>query len=143
MSSSGISSKQIHEDLTQFMSCNKTHDLKFPQNILYINNNYLFCRGYFDGDGSWCVKDNGQIQFKICGTKAFLIMFNKLLISGTNINRKPEDNIYKQGGIYILAYGGRKLAKSIASWMYQDILNGHQNAPYMLRKFTKIRFLFE
>lgn len=122
-----VCSKQIYEDLMKNFCIipNKSLTLKFPKHLSKHPLIHHFIRGYFDGDGSWTIRNpnskNKQskinIGFDIIGTKHFVKNVNYILHSQLKL---PSNKIEKKGNIYRLRYSGNRLSSLIGDWLYRD-----------------------
>lgn len=122
-----VCSKQIYNDLTNnfCISENKSLSLNFPEHL--INNPLInhFIRGYFDGDGSFSIRNpniknkqkNINMCFELLGTKQFLSKVQEVLVQ--NISLK-ENEIEIKDNIFRLRYSGNNNSKLIGDWLYKD-----------------------
>lgn len=117
------------------MTQNKSLKLTFPEIVtpdLYSH----FIRGYFDGDGSYCIRNDLKYGRRDMITFTSTESFCKSL--------KEIINTYTQatgGGIYdaschngitkVLSFSGRNQTKLILDWLYQDA------KLYLQRKYEK------
>lgn len=113
-----INSKTIVNDLIRY-GCvsNKTHILKFPNNI---NKNIIhhMIRGYFDGDGSISGK-----TIKFTGNLLFLEGIENYILKYLNVNKKKHYspcNKNRVNNIRELKYNGNKIVSNIFDLIYKD-----------------------
>jgi hypothetical protein len=85
----------------------KTHPLK-----------HHFIRGYNDGDGCFCCREDGNIGFSMLGTKKFLTVIKKVLQDECNVSKSVNLNVREN--IYCLAYWKQQDVKNIANYLYKD-----------------------
>lgn len=120
-----ISSAQIYSDLQRFnITERKTHTLTFPE---WMNDHQLrhhFIRGYIDGDGSFFhnlgkKRNVKQVFFSVRGTTAFLTSLRSILEADLNLEERTKD-IRINNGIGVLEYGGNRVCKALAEYLYQD-----------------------
>jgi DNA-binding transcriptional regulator WhiA len=133
-----VCSKQIYEDLNKnfLISPNKSLTLMFPEHLSTHPMIHHFIRGYFDGDGSWSIRNpnikNKQSKINICfellGTKHFIENVNNILHNNLNL---PSNKIEQKKNIYRIRYSGNKLSSTIGDWLYKDA------AIYLDRKYQK------
>jgi hypothetical protein len=133
-----ITSAQIVEALLCLgITERKTKTLEFPNLPDHLIKH--FCRGYFDGDGSWSFwkprtrpNHSKQLMFCLRGTEKFLNVFNENLVRGCGLDqnklRKKTDG---DGKTHVLAYTGNIICERIAKWMYDG------SSTYLVRKFEK------
>ena len=129
-----INSKKIVKDLIM-LGCtnNKTHTLKFPNNI---NDNLIhhMIRGYFDGDGSvWCDKKRNQFHVQFDGNLEFIngvmnFIDEKLFIENKKLGKR---HLNRDDNIVVLKYGGNCLTKKIFNLLYKNAI------IYLERKYEK------
>lgn len=124
---------------------NKTYILTFPnENILPLELQRHFIRGYFDGDGSLsCWIDNkntGHKKFNLnfCGTSDIIrsisnIFANKFNCYPSIVDRYPDRN---NNNLQFSIDGNRKI-NEILDWLYKDA------NIYMERKYNKYLELIE
>lgn len=138
MAQFAVCSKQIYNDL-QNLFCitpNKSLTLKFPKYLSTHPMIHHFIRGYFDGDGSWTIRNpnikNKQskinIGFDIVGTKHFIKNVNSILHKHINL---PNNKISKNNNIYRLRYSGNRLSSLVGDWLYKD------STVYLERKYDR------
>jgi|AntAceMinimDraft_18_1070375.scaffolds.fasta_scaffold22457_2 hypothetical protein len=128
-----INSKKIVNDLKKY-GCvnNKTHNLKFPNNI---NEKYFkhIIRGYFDGDGCvWLTNNTYHLQFT--GNIDFLYGIENYLLKNLNIKKKDHYspcNRNRKNNIRALKYGGNQIVTKIFNLLYKD------STIYLKRKYEK------
>ena len=133
-----ICSKHIYHDLINNFGItpNKSLTLKFPKHLINHSMINHFIRGYFDGDGSWTIrnpnKKNKQskinIGFDILGTKNFVKNINIILHDRLDL---PCNKLEKKKRIYRLRYSGNQLSSLIGDWMYQNA------TVYLDRKYQR------
>jgi len=122
-----VCSKQIYEDLNNnfLITPNKSLTLKFPEHLSNHPMIHHFIRGYFDGDGSWIIRNptikNKQSKINICfsimGTNHFVISLNNILHSHLNL---PNNTISQTKNVFRLRYSGNRLSSVIGDWIYKD-----------------------
>jgi hypothetical protein len=83
-----------------------------------------FIRGYIDGDGSFYHatgkgKKVKQVFFSVRGTTAFLTSLRSTLEADLNLEERTKD-IRFNNGIGVLEYGGNRLCKALAEYLYED-----------------------
>lgn len=124
-SSLTITSAQIYSDLQRFnITERKTHTLTLPDWMKDHPLRHHFIRGYIDGDGcfSSCVgkgKKVRQVFFSVRGTTAFLTSLRSILEADLNLEEKTKD-IRINNGIGVLEYGGNRICKALAEYLYRD-----------------------
>lgn len=115
---------------------NKTHKIKFPNNNivpLCIRNHFI--RGYFDGDG--CITISKKPTFSMVGNYSFIYRLQEILIEELEIS-KTKLYKHKASNCYSLVYGGKRMIKKIAEYLYKD------SKSYLVRKkerFIKWKFI--
>jgi len=120
-----ISSAQIYQDLKRFnVTERKTHTLTFPDWMKDHPLRHHFIRGYIDGDGSFYNsigkgKKVKQVFFSVRGTTAFLTSLRSILETDLNLEERTKD-IRINNGIGVLEYGGNRICKSLAEYLYRD-----------------------
>lgn len=133
-----VCSKQIYNDLINnfCVTENKSLTLKFPKHLENHKLLHHFIRGYFDGDGSFSVRNptiiNKQSKINICfdllGTQDFLLNTKNILNKNLEL---PPNNIGKHNSVYRLRYSGNRLSSVIGNWLYKDA------TIYLQRKYDK------
>ncbi len=138
-----VCSKTIYEDLQNnfLVTPNKSLTLKFPDHLSNHPMIHHFIRGYFDGDGSWSIRNpnlkNKQnkinIVFELLGTEHFTTNVNKVLHQNILL---PNNKISKINNIYRLRYSGNRLSSLIGDWLYKDatIFLGRKYDRYLTSK---------
>lgn len=117
VSSIGINSKEIYEDLPKFgIVPNKSKIYKIPEWIKDHPLKSHFMRGILDGDGGFCFKDN-HIQFYIYGTYDELDVYNEILSKECNLNK---NKISKNRGCFTLQYASQQDVINIIKFLYKD-----------------------
>ena len=120
-----ISSAKIYSDLQRFnITERKTLTLKFPDWIKNHPLRHHFIRGYIDGDGCFSSavgkgKKVRQVFFSVRGTTAFLTSLRSILEADLNLEERTKD-IRINNGIGVLEYGGNRICKSLADYLYKD-----------------------
>ena len=120
-----ISSTQIYSDLQRFnITERKTHTLTFPDWIKDHPLRHHFIRGYVDGDGSFYHalgkgKKVKQVFFSVRGTTAFLTTLRSILEADLKLEERTRD-IRFNCGIGVLEYGGNRVCKALAEYLYKD-----------------------
>ena len=120
-----ISSTQIYSDLQRFnITERKTHTLTMPDWMKNHPLRHHFIRGYIDGDGSFYHsiskgKKVKQIFFSVRGTTAFLTSLRSMLESDLDLEERTKE-IRINNGIGVLEYGGNRLCKKLAEYLYKD-----------------------
>ena len=120
-----ISSAQIYSDLQRFnITERKTHTLTFPDWIKDHPLRHHFIRGYIDGDGSFYHsvgkgKKVKQVFFSVRGTTQFLTSLRSILEADLNLEERTKD-IRVNNGIGVLEYGGNRVCKALAEYLYRD-----------------------
>jgi hypothetical protein len=120
-----ISSAQIYSDLQRFnITERKTHTLTFPDWMRDHPLRHHFIRGYIDGDGSFFhnlgkKRSVKQVFFSVRGTTAFLTSLRSILEADLNLEERTKD-IRVNNGIGVLEYGGNRVCKALAEYLYQD-----------------------
>jgi len=120
-----IYSEKIYSDLKRFnITERKTHTLTFPEWIVDHPLRHHFIRGYVDGDGSFYSslgkdKKVKQVCFSLRGTSQFLTSLRGILEDDLNLDKRAKD-IRFNNGIGVLEYGGNRLCKKIAEYLYKD-----------------------
>lgn len=135
-----ICSKQIYNDLlTNFCIVpNKSLILKFPEHLSNHPMIHHFIRGYFDGDGSWTIRNPNEINkqskinigFDIIGTEHFITNVQRILHANIIL---PPNKIEKKKNIYRLRYSSNRLSSLIGDWMYRDA------TIYLDRKYERYK----
>ena len=124
-SSLTITSAQIYQDLQRFnITERKTHTLTFPDWMRDHPLRHHFIRGYIDGDGSFYHslgkgKKVKQVFFSVRGTAAFLTSLRSILEADLNLEERTKE-IRFNNGIGVLEYGGNRLCKALAEYLYRD-----------------------
>lgn len=115
-----VSSSKMFDDLARFnVVPKKSLIYTFP---IWIINHPLanhFMRGYFDGDGCFCLQNRTtqtkELKLSVAGTKLFLEVFEDILCKNCGIKKtKLEVN----GNIHVLHKGGTKQAIKIRDFLY-------------------------
>jgi len=120
-----ISSAQIYSDLQRFnITERKTHTLTFPDWMKDHPLRHHFIRGYIDGDGSFYHsvgkgKKVKQVFFSVRGTTQFLTSLRSILEADLNLEERTKE-IRLNNGIGVLEYGGNRVCKALAEYLYQD-----------------------
>lgn len=135
-----ICSKQIFNDLIKNFNItpNKSLTLKFPKHLINHSMIHHFIRGYFDGDGSWTIRNPNQINkqskinigFDITGTENFINNIQNILNANIAL---PPNKISMNKNIYRLRYSGNKLSSLIGDWMYNNA------TIYLNRKYERYK----
>jgi DNA-binding CsgD family transcriptional regulator len=124
-SSINITSSQIYQDLQRFnVTERKTHTLTFPDWMKDHPLRHHFIRGYIDGDGCFSSavgkgRKVRQVFFSVRGTTAFLTSLRSTLEADLSLEERTKD-IRFNNGIGVLEYGGNRICKSIAEYLYKD-----------------------
>ena len=124
-SSLRISSSQIYSDLQRFnITERKTHTLTLPDWMKDHPLRHHFIRGYIDGDGSFFhnlgkKRSVKQVFFSVRGTTAFLTSLRSILEADLNLEERTKD-IRINNGIGVLEYGGNRVCKALAEYLYRD-----------------------
>lgn len=109
----------------------KSLKLKFPN----IEKQYYkdFIRGYFDGDGSFSFSHKNY-DFKIVGTREFLIEIINILNKELNLNM-TEENLYKRykndKNTFYTSIGNKTKTLQFLNYIYED------SNIYLDRKYKK------
>lgn len=114
-----IGSVQMVRDLRRHgMARIKNGDIR-P--LFWLNDQQIkhFIRGYFDGDGSVCLKKIGDWQWYICGPSRLTLEY---LMSRCPIVTRHNAVIQRNGHHHIwrVVYGGNKIVPKICEWMYSN-----------------------
>lgn len=114
-------SKNLVEGLNKLgVTNNKTYELEFP----FIEDRYYshFIRGYFDGDGSIMVGENGNftVRIDITGRIGVVKNIQDILVKELNINRTKILKDSKSEVVHHLKYGGFENCTKIRAFMYKD-----------------------
>jgi len=130
-----ITSDQLFDDLVdKGVFEKKTLILKFPKdNIVPVELQNHFLRGYFDGDGSFSKSKDGFYSFKLCGTKEFLIECQKILGVTTKLEKRKKD----KKNNWSFAAGGRLQVKRVGNCLYKNS-TVHLERKY--KRYTKCNF---
>ena len=122
------------------MMPNKSLKVDFPEleDKLYSH----FIRGYFDGNGSLCVRHTKDGKFRclttITSTENFCKGAQRVIKRLVNI---PGGGIYdascKNGITRVFSLSGRTQNQSFYEWLYQDA------ELYLYRKRDKVKNLYE
>lgn len=111
---------------------NKTLVLQFPN---YIPKQYLshFIRGYFDGDGSLSIRNNGKNgmtgSLHICSSNTFVEQLVEIVYKEIGVKGRID---YSSNGNYaVYNININRDIKKFLEWMYQDA------TIYLQRKFDK------
>lgn len=133
-----VCSKQIYEDLQNkfLITPNKSLTLQFPEHLSDHPMIHHFIRGYFDGDGSWCIRNpnikNKQktinIIFELLGTKHFVTNVNNIMHTKLNL---PNNKIEEKGNIFKIRYSSNHLSSIIGDWLY------YNSTIYLDRKYQR------
>ena len=136
-----IYSSKIYSDLGRFnITERKTFTLTFPEWISEHPLRHHFIRGYIDGDGCFSSsigEDRGvrQVNFSVRGTSGFLTSLRAIFEADLNLDKRIKD-IRINSGIGVLSYGGNRLCKKLAEYLYKD-------ATIYLERKKKAAFAFE
>jgi len=136
-----ISSSQIYSDLQRFnITERKTHTLTFPDWMKDHPLRHHFIRGYIDGDGSFYHsvgkgKKVKQVFFSVRGTTQFLTSLRSILEADLNLEERTKE-IRINNGIGVLEYGGNRVCKALAEYLYQD-------ATFYLDRKKEAAFAFQ
>lgn len=120
-----ISSSQIYSDLQRFnITERKTHTLTLPEWIKVHPLRHHFIRGYSDGDGCFSSsigrgRKVRQVIFQLRGTAAFLTSLRSILEADLNLEERTKE-IRFNNGIGVLEYGGNRICKALAEYLYRD-----------------------
>lgn len=129
MSTLHMTSKIMVKDLRDLgLNNNKTLKEIYPN----INDVYFkhYLRGLIDGDGGFCLKDNGKkISFYFCATPEFIEIIQNKLIQFTGVNKTKIQNT-KTSYLKVISYGGFKNVYKICKFIYND-----KSDLYMKRKY--------
>lgn len=118
-----VCSKEIVNNLVS-KGCfqNKSLNLTFPSfEIIPKEMICHFMRGYFDGDGSITLSNQGktpQLSFSILGTKDFCTKFEDILFVENIINKKLK--LKQCNNIYVFSRGGNIQAKKFYDFLYRN-----------------------
>lgn len=124
-SSITITSAQIYSDLQRFnITERKTHTLTLPDWMRDHPLRHHFIRGYIDGDGcfSSAIGRNRKVRqvfFSVRGTTQFLTSLRSILEADLNLEERTKD-IRINNGIGVLEYGGNRVCKALAEYLYRD-----------------------
>ncbi len=120
-----ISSAQIYSDLQRFnITERKTHTLTFPDWMKDHPLRHHFIRGYIDGDGSFYHsvgkgRKVRQVFFSVRGTTQFLTSLRSILEKDLSLEERTKE-IRINNGIGVLEYGGNRVCKALAEYLYRD-----------------------
>jgi hypothetical protein len=111
----------------------KSLNLRYPIN-LPSNLDSHFIRGYFDGDGCLCIKNNSTSNVKrasvdILSSEDFCKSLKFLIENYCNINTTIK--LPKNSKIYKLSINGNKQCLKFTDWLYND------SSIFMKRKYDK------
>lgn len=114
---------------------NKTLIIKFPN---FISKELMshFIRGYFDGDGSIVLRDNGNLaNIRICGTESMIKGIYQQVKENINVDGiYYADKTGKQMWLYDIA--NQRDIKNFCDWVYQD------SKIHLIRKYDEyIKFI--
>lgn len=111
-----ICSKEIVEDLVSH-GCTETKSLtlEFPE--IPKDMVHHFMRGYFDGDGSICIRKDNQKLINLVGTHEFLEAYRDILFKQAGVNKTK---IRKVSNASQIAYAGNRVVKKIYEFLYKD-----------------------
>lgn len=98
---------------------NKSLILKFPS-FLQDDLKKDFIRGYFDGDGSLYVNNNGQSAITITSTEQFCIDCLNVLRSQLHIGGGIYDASCHNGITKVISISGNIQCKKVLDYIYQD-----------------------
>jgi DNA-binding CsgD family transcriptional regulator len=124
-SSMSITSAQIYSDLQRFnITERKTHTLTLPDWMRDHPLRHHFIRGYIDGDGCFSSavgkgRKVRQVFFSVRGTTAFLTSLRSILEADLNLEERIKE-IRINNGIGVLEYGGNRVCKTLAEYLYKD-----------------------
>lgn len=136
-----ISSTQICSDLARFnITERKSLTLEFPEWMKDHPLRHHFIRGYNDGDGSFysSVSKNKKVKqvfFSLRGTPKFLTSLRAVLEKDLELDAR-ETKIRENSNCGVLEYGGNRLVKKIAEYLYND-------ATICLERKKEAAFAFE
>lgn len=114
------SEKMVNDLIVLGCTNNKTHSLKFPNNISDKLMHHMI-RGYFDGDGSiWCTAKRNQYNVQFDGNHDFLIGIRTIINNHLSIDNKLFTKRHKSriDNIVTLKYGGNCVVKKIYDYLY-------------------------
>lgn len=121
---------------------NKSLTYEFPEILKNHSLVHHFIRGYFDGDGTFALRNpniiNKQskinITFGLPGTQNFVENVQKILTD--NIDNLNKNKIYKINNLYNIMYCGNRQVSLIGDWLYKDatIYLGRKYQRYLLAK---------
>jgi hypothetical protein len=99
-----------------------------------------FIRGYIDGDGCFSSavgkgRKVRQVFFSVRGTTQFLTSLRSILEADLNLEERTKE-IRINNGIGVLEYGGNRVCKALAEYLYQD-------ATFYLDRKKEAAFAFE
>jgi DNA invertase Pin-like site-specific DNA recombinase len=143
-----ITSAQIYSDLQRFnITERKTHTLTFPEWIKDHPLRHHFIRGYIDGDGSFYHsigkgRKVKQVFFSVRGTTAFLTSLRSILETDLNLEERTKE-IRINNGIGVLEYGGNRVCKALAEYLYRDAtiyLDRKRESAFALRDWDTKEF---
>lgn len=110
-------SKKMMEDLHR-NGCTAAKSLTLDFPILRDDLIHHFIRGYFDGDGSFMVRKDGQPIWSLVGTKNLLKYCQDIFVKlGLNRTKIDHGNC---GQAWQMRYSGTNNYKTIADYLYKD-----------------------
>jgi hypothetical protein len=127
-----ICSEKLFDSLVkQGSGQQKTLKLTFPStDIVPEHLRHHFCRGYFDGDGSWAKSGDGWYSFKLCGTAEFLTGYCAAIgFPGRKMFQRHKNS---KNNWYV-SVGGKRQVGCISNLLYLDA------TVFLPRKFLRIR----
>lgn len=120
-----ITSRQLCSDLARFnITERKSLTLEFPEWMKDHSLRHHFIRGYNDGDGSFYsavskTKKVKQVFFSLRGTPKFLTSLRSVFEKDLGLEERTKE-IRTNNNCGVLEYGGNRLVKKIAEYLYKD-----------------------
>lgn len=110
-----IGSKKMYNDLLKYgLKPRKTHDLKYPTDI--ITNHPAFILGCFDGDGAITIdKNTKKPYFEFTGTKNMVETIRDILVQELGLTKVQ---LNKKKNSYSVSYSGTNVVNKIGKWLY-------------------------
>lgn len=113
-----VCSKKLVQDLMRY-GCvpRKSLKLEFPELPAELIPHFM--RGYMDGDGTLYKRPDGQVEFSVLGTEAFLQRYQQELMK-LGLNETQITCTGQEGKAFQLRYNGNRNVAVIVDYLYRD-----------------------
>lgn len=126
-----IDSKQLKIALANHgVYPNKTFNINWPTGIPFTLEKH-FIRGVFDGDGSFYIDKNNQVEFSITGNESFLDTIQNKLVVACDLNKTKFRRRERTKAVN-LCYVGNRQVRRIFSYLWDN------TTLYLPRKYNKV-----